>query len=74
MADLERILQQLHDSEINAGVQTFYDAGMRVWIGDEGLVTLLKEERKKAACRKSSSDRRTPGVHRRGAEAAVRRR
>jgi hypothetical protein len=31
---LERILQQLHDSEINAGVQTFYDAGMRVWIGD----------------------------------------
>ena len=39
-----------------------------------GLVTLLKEERKKAACRKSSSDRRTPGVHRRGAEAAVRRR
>ena len=32
---LERVLQQLHDSEINAGVQTFYDAGMRVWIGDE---------------------------------------
>jgi hypothetical protein len=37
MADLEHILQQLHDSEINAGVQTFYDAGMRVWIGDELL-------------------------------------
>ena len=35
MADLEHILQQLHDSEINAGVQTFYDAGMGVWIGDE---------------------------------------
>jgi hypothetical protein len=35
MADLEHILQQLHDSEINAGVQTFYDAGMRAWIGDE---------------------------------------
>src|SRR5260370_9547505 len=35
LADLEHILQQLHDSEINAGVQTFYDAGMRVWIGDE---------------------------------------
>jgi hypothetical protein len=33
--ELERILQQLHDSKINAGVQTFYDAGMRVWIGDE---------------------------------------
>jgi hypothetical protein len=35
MADLERVLQQLHDSEINAGVQTFYYDGMRVWIGDE---------------------------------------
>ena len=34
-ADLERVLQALHDSEINAGVQTFFDAGMRVWIGDE---------------------------------------
>jgi hypothetical protein len=33
--DLECVLQQLHDSEINAGVQTFYDAGMRIWIGDE---------------------------------------
>jgi hypothetical protein len=32
MADLERILQQLHDSEVNAGVQTFFDAGMRVWM------------------------------------------
>jgi hypothetical protein len=35
MADLEHTLQQLHDCEINAGVQTFYDTGMRVWIGDE---------------------------------------
>jgi hypothetical protein len=35
MPDLERVPQQLHDSEINAGVQTFYEAGMRVWIGDE---------------------------------------
>jgi hypothetical protein len=35
MPDLEQILQQLHDSEINAGVQAFYDTGMRVWIGDE---------------------------------------
>jgi hypothetical protein len=32
---LERVLQQLHDSEINAGVQTFFDAGMKIWIGDE---------------------------------------
>ncbi len=34
MANLERVMQQLHDSEINAGVETFYDAGMRVWLGD----------------------------------------
>jgi hypothetical protein len=27
-------MQQLHDSEINAGVETFYDAGMRVWLSD----------------------------------------
>ena len=43
-------------------------------IRSQGLVTLLNEGRKKAACRKSSSDRRAPGIHRRGAEAAVRRR
>ena len=35
MADLERVLQQLQESEINAGVQTSQDGGMRVWIGDE---------------------------------------
>jgi hypothetical protein len=26
---------ELHDSEINAVVQTFCDTGMRVWIGNE---------------------------------------
>src|SRR5262245_14683508 len=31
---LEQVLQELHDSEINAGVETFFDAGMRAWIGD----------------------------------------
>jgi hypothetical protein len=35
MADLERVLQQLQESDINARVQTSHDAGMRVWIGDE---------------------------------------
>ena len=35
MADLDRVLQALHDSDINAGVQTFFDAGMRIRIGDE---------------------------------------
>jgi hypothetical protein len=35
MTDLEGVLHQLHDSEINAGVQTFYDTGMKIWIGDQ---------------------------------------
>jgi hypothetical protein len=32
---LERVLRDLHDSGINAGVQTFFDVGMHVWIGDD---------------------------------------
>jgi hypothetical protein len=39
----------------------------------DGIVTLLNQERKKAACLKSSSDCRSPDVQCRGAEAAVRR-
>jgi len=38
-----------------------------------GFVTLLNEVRKKGTCREPSGDCRTPGVHRRCAEAAVRR-
>jgi uncharacterized Zn-binding protein involved in type VI secretion len=42
---LERVLQQLHDSEINAGVQTFYDAGMRVGSrGDGGACCAARRE------------------------------
>jgi hypothetical protein len=34
---LQKVIQALHDSEINAGLrlQTFYDCGLQVWIGDE---------------------------------------
>ena len=32
---LERVLRELHDSQINAGLQTFYDDGMQVWISDQ---------------------------------------
>ena len=32
---LERVLRDLHDSQINAGLQTFYDDGMQVWISDQ---------------------------------------
>ena len=32
---LERVLRDLHDSRINAGLQTFYDDGMQVWISDQ---------------------------------------
>jgi hypothetical protein len=59
MADLEHILHQLHDSEINAGVQTFYDAGMRVWIGDEanGIQAETTIERWRLASRSVSASR-----------------
>jgi hypothetical protein len=40
-------------------------------VASNGFVTLLNEEREKAAGGKPSSDRRTPGVHRCGAEAAM---
>jgi hypothetical protein len=33
--DLETVLEELHDSEINAGLQTYNPAGLRVWIGDQ---------------------------------------
>lgn len=32
---LERVIEALHDNEINAGLQTFAWCGLRVWIGDE---------------------------------------
>ena len=31
---LEQVLQELLESEINAGAQAFVDAGMAAWIGD----------------------------------------
>lgn len=33
--DLSALLAELHASEINCGLQTFYDVGARVWVGDE---------------------------------------
>lgn len=40
MADLEdlslgEVLERLYKAEINAGISSFWDAGYRVWIGDE---------------------------------------
>lgn len=32
--NLTEVLKALYASEINAGVQTFYDSGWDVWIGD----------------------------------------
>jgi hypothetical protein len=34
MPDLESVLRDLHDSEIMAGIQTLYDGGLRIWLGD----------------------------------------
>ena len=48
MADLEHVLQQLHGREINAGIKMFYDAGMKVWIGDQanGISTERRSTRR----------------------------
>jgi hypothetical protein len=32
---LETVLKDLHESEINAGLQTFHPDGLRIWIGDQ---------------------------------------
>jgi len=32
---LQQVLAELHDSEINGGVQTFGFSGLLVWVGDE---------------------------------------
>lgn len=32
---LERVIKSLHESEINTGLQSFSDCGLRAWIGDE---------------------------------------
>lgn len=29
------ILQRLHDSEINAGIQSFWDRNWQAWLGDD---------------------------------------
>jgi hypothetical protein len=31
---LGAVVEELYDSEINCGFQTFWDAGCQVWIGD----------------------------------------
>jgi hypothetical protein len=31
---LQQVLRALHDGEINAGLQNFFDCGVRIWIGD----------------------------------------
>ena len=39
---LEHVLRQLHDSEIEAGAQTFSEGRLRIWIGD-GRNAILAE-------------------------------
>lgn len=33
--NLEAVLRELYDREINCGLQTFFDSGIRAWLGDE---------------------------------------
>jgi hypothetical protein len=32
---LEEVLATLYESEVNCGLESFWDGGFRVWIGDE---------------------------------------
>lgn len=32
--DLFQVINSLYDSEINCGLQTFWDGGITVWLGD----------------------------------------
>jgi hypothetical protein len=36
---LGRVLRDLHGSEINAGIETLFNGGVRVWLGDETAPT-----------------------------------
>lgn len=35
MADLIRVMADLYASEVNCGIESFWDAGFSVWIGDD---------------------------------------
>ncbi len=39
---LERVLRDLHESQIIAGVQTLFDGGVRVWLGDAVNATIAE--------------------------------
>lgn len=32
---MEAVMKELYDEEINCGIESFWDAGFTVWIGDE---------------------------------------
>ena len=53
MRDFTTVLSELYDSEINAGVSSFWDDGFTVWLGDR--MNGLKAERQFRA-----GDERTP--------------
>ena len=39
---LERVLCELHDSQIIAGIQTLFDGGVRLWLGDATNATIAE--------------------------------
>jgi len=39
---LERVLRELHDSQIIAGIQTLFDGGVRLWLGDATNATIAE--------------------------------
>jgi hypothetical protein len=39
---LESVLRDLHDSQIDAGIETLFNGDVRVWLGDELNVTIAE--------------------------------
>jgi hypothetical protein len=42
MPELTRVLRELHDSQIVAGVQTLFYGGVRLWLGDAMNATVAE--------------------------------
>jgi hypothetical protein len=54
MADLAKVMADLYAQEINCGIESFWDAGFTVWIGDD-----LNERKAEATFKADELDQAT---------------
>lgn len=50
--DLFQVIDGLYDSEINCGLQTFWDGGITAWLGDE----MNGRQSEQTFCRENMAD------------------